>query len=62
MPVILADEQARRAWLDPQLDAQDALTLCAALPADRLTVRPANPAMNKPNPDNEGPELLTAPT
>jgi putative SOS response-associated peptidase YedK len=28
MPVILADEDARRAWLEPDLDAEDALALC----------------------------------
>ncbi len=51
MPVILADEEARRAWLDPRLDAQDALSLCQPLPAGRLTARPANPALNRPDPD-----------
>ena len=58
MPVILADEQSRRAWLDGSLDAQEALTLCGALPSDRLSVRPANPALNRPDPDTEGPQLL----
>ena len=61
MPVILADEEARRAWLDPSLDTDDALALCEPLPANRLTARPANPAVNKPDPDNEGPQLLRAP-
>lgn len=37
MPVILADEDARRAWLDPSLDTEDALALCEPLPASRLT-------------------------
>jgi putative SOS response-associated peptidase YedK len=61
MPVILADEQAQHAWLDPALDAQDALALCQTLPADRLTARPANPALNRPDIATEGPELLLAP-
>jgi putative SOS response-associated peptidase YedK len=61
MPVILADEEARRAWLDPKLDAEDALALCEALPASRLTVRPVSPAVNKPDPESEGPQLLLAP-
>ncbi|HEY3829044.1 MAG TPA: SOS response-associated peptidase [Solirubrobacteraceae bacterium] len=61
MPVILAEEAARRAWLDPTLDAQDALALCQALPAERLTARPANPALNRPGAAAEGPELLLAP-
>jgi putative SOS response-associated peptidase YedK len=61
MPVILADEAARRAWLDPALDAADALALCGALPAERLSARPVNPALNKPDPASEGPQLLLAP-
>ena len=61
MPVILADEQARRAWLSPALDAEDAIALCEPLPSSRLTARPVNPAVNKADPDAEGPELLRAP-
>jgi putative SOS response-associated peptidase YedK len=62
MPVILADADAQRAWLDPALDAADALALCGALPAGRLSVHPANPAVNKAGDlDAEGPELLVAP-
>jgi putative SOS response-associated peptidase YedK len=62
MPVILADADAQRAWLDPALDAQEALALCGALPASRLSARPANPAVNKAGRlELEGPELLVAP-
>jgi putative SOS response-associated peptidase YedK len=62
MPVILADPEAQRAWLDPALDASDALALCGALPAERLSAHPANPAVNKAGDlDAEGPELLLAP-
>lgn len=61
MPVILADEDARRAWLDPKLDAEDALVLCEALPASRLSARPVDSAVNKPDPESEGPQLLLAP-
>jgi putative SOS response-associated peptidase YedK len=61
MPVILADEDARRAWLDPRLDAEDALALCEALPASRLSARPVSPEVNKPAPEGEGPHLLLAP-
>jgi putative SOS response-associated peptidase YedK len=60
MPVILADEAAQRAWLDPALDAEEALALCGALSAERLSARPANPAVNKVDPDTEGPQLLVA--
>jgi putative SOS response-associated peptidase YedK len=62
MPVILADGDAQRAWLDPALGAEDALALCAALPAARLSARPANPAVNKAGGAVEGPELLLAPS
>ena len=62
MPVILADADAQRAWLDPALDADDALALCGALPAQRLSAQPANPAVNKAGDlDAEGPQLLVAP-
>ena len=60
MPVILADRETQRAWLDPALGTEDVLELCRALPAERLTARPANPAVNKPG-GQEGPELLHAP-
>ena len=61
MPVILADEDAQLAWLDPALGAEEALELCGALPAARLSARPANPAVNSPGAAEEGPELLRAP-
>jgi putative SOS response-associated peptidase YedK len=61
MPVILADRDAQLAWLDPALGAEEALELCGALPASRLSARPANPAVNGVIDVEEGPELLTAP-
>jgi putative SOS response-associated peptidase YedK len=61
MPVILADRDARRAWLDPALGAEDVLELCHPLPASRLSARPANPAVNRAGTGIEGPELLSAP-
>ncbi|HTB71156.1 MAG TPA: SOS response-associated peptidase [Solirubrobacteraceae bacterium] len=61
MPVVLADADARRAWLDGKLDAEEALALCGPLPASRLSASPANPALNKPGAAEEGPELLRAP-
>ncbi len=62
MPVILADRDAQLAWLDPRVGSEEALSLCGALPAARLTARAANPAVNKAGePDLEGPELLLAP-
>jgi putative SOS response-associated peptidase YedK len=63
MPVILADEEAQSAWLDPSLGAEEALALCGALPEARLSARPANPAVNKVGDEvPEGPELLAAPS
>lgn len=61
MPVILADADVQRAWLDADLDADEALALCGTLPASRLSASPANPALNKPGAAEEGPELLRAP-
>jgi len=61
MPVILADPDAQQAWLDPALGAEEALELCGALPVERLSARPANPAVNKAGePELEGPGLLVA--
>lgn len=61
MPVILADRDAQDAWLDHGLDARDALQLCGALAAERMSASPANPALNKADPELEGPELLLSP-
>ncbi|HTA37356.1 MAG TPA: SOS response-associated peptidase [Solirubrobacteraceae bacterium] len=62
MPVVLADRDAQRAWLDADLDAEEALALCGPLAQSRLTATPANPALNKPGAAAEGPELLRAPS
>jgi putative SOS response-associated peptidase YedK len=61
MPVILADADTQQAWLDSDLDATEALELCGALPSERLSAHPANPAVNKVVEGVEGPELLYAP-
>jgi putative SOS response-associated peptidase YedK len=58
MPVLLADSASWEAWLDPELDARGVTPLLAPLPADLMTVAPANPLLNSP--DNEGPECLLA--
>jgi putative SOS response-associated peptidase YedK len=60
MPVILADRDSQRAWLDPALGAEEALAVCGALPTERLSAHAANPAVNKAG-GAEGPELLYAP-
>jgi putative SOS response-associated peptidase YedK len=61
MPVILADRDVQRAWLDDRLGAEEALELCGPLAEGRLTATPANPALNKPDEALEGPELLRPP-
>lgn len=61
MPVILADHASQQAWLDPALGTDDVLELCHALPAERLTAKPANPALNRVAGTAEGPELLSMP-
>ncbi len=61
MPVILADPEAQRLWLDPALGADEALELCGALATERLSAHPANPALNSPGAAPEGPELLRPP-
>ena len=42
MPVILADAERMRAWLDPEISSQEALSLCEPLGAERMSaeVRP----------------------
>ena len=61
MPVILADEEAWSAWLDPSVRTEEALSLCHPLPASRISAAPANPAVNRAGVEPEGPELLIAP-
>jgi putative SOS response-associated peptidase YedK len=61
MPVIFPGADAERAWLDPGLEAEEALGLCAPFPADRMESAPANPELNKVGGAPEGPALLAAP-
>jgi putative SOS response-associated peptidase YedK len=60
MPVILADPETLRAWLDVEVSVNEALSLCGALSAGRTFVKPANPAVNNVR-SPEGPELMLAP-
>jgi putative SOS response-associated peptidase YedK len=60
MPVVLADPDAEAAWLAGEdVDVAAALELLGPLDAARVSVAPANPAVNKAG--VEGPELLVAP-
>ena len=61
MPAILPSAEAEAAWLSPDLEAEDAIELCAPLPARRMDGAPANPKLNKVGKGAEGPELLVAP-
>jgi len=61
MPVILADEESRLGWMDPALDADEALSLCGPLPAERMTVRPVSTAVNRVGKGAEGPAMLAPP-
>ena len=60
MPVVLADADVQHAWLNPALDGPAARSLCEPLTADRLSVAPANPRMNRSGLEDEGPDLLVA--
>ena len=59
MPVVLTAPPSWEAWLDPALDGGAVTPLLAPLPADELTVAPANPALNSW--EHEGPDCLVAP-
>jgi putative SOS response-associated peptidase YedK len=59
MPVILPGPDEEELWLRGELD--DVVELLKPIEASRLSVAPANPALNKPGEVPEGPELLVAP-
>ncbi len=59
MPCVLEGPEAEAAWLSPDVDVAGAQELLGPLASDRVSVAPANPAVNKAG--VEGFELLTAP-
>jgi putative SOS response-associated peptidase YedK len=59
MPCVLADVDAEAAWLSREVPVAAAAELLGPLPSERVSVAPANPAVNKAG--VEGLELLTAP-
>jgi putative SOS response-associated peptidase YedK len=61
MPVILPGPDAEAAWLSAGVSGEEALGLCRPIDAARMSAQPANPAVNKPDPDAEGPHLLAVP-
>jgi len=60
MPVVLPDREAEAAWLSEDVGAEEALELLVPLASARVSVAPANPAVNKAG--VEGAELLTPPS
>ena len=58
MPCVLAGPEAEAAWLSGDVSPAEAATLLGPLPSERVSVAPANPAVNKAG--VEGLELLTA--
>jgi putative SOS response-associated peptidase YedK len=59
MPVVLSDAEAEAAWLSEDVGVEEALELLVPLDSARVSVAPANPAVNKAG--VEGPELLVPP-
>ena len=62
MPVIFPSAEEEAAWLDPGIDAEEAVALCGPFPAERMDGAPANPALNKVGAVRETPELLRPPS
>ena len=61
MPVIFPGADAEAAWLDPGLEASEALDLCVPFPAERMASALANPELNKVGGTEETPALLVVP-
>lgn len=59
MPIILPAPELMRAWLDPSISPEEALSLCEPLPADRMSAKLASAAVGNVRLP-EGPELLLA--
>ena len=59
MPVVLEGPEAEAAWLSEDVGVQEALEFLVPLEDRRVSVAPANPAVNKAG--VEGEELLTPP-
>jgi putative SOS response-associated peptidase YedK len=62
MPAILPGAEAEAAWLRPDLAVEEAIAMCAPLPASRMSGAPANPKLNKVGKGIEGLELLVPPS
>ena len=60
MPVVLEGPEAEAAWLSEDVGVPEVLEFLTPLESRRVSVAPANPAVNKAG--VEGPELLTPPS
>ena len=60
MPVVLDGPEAEAMWLSTDVGVPEAEALLVPFPSERVSVTPANPAVNKAG--VEGPELLTPPS
>ena len=60
MPVVLEGPEAEQAWLSGDVGVQEALEFLVPLESARVSVAPANPAVNRAG--VEGAELLTPPS
>jgi putative SOS response-associated peptidase YedK len=60
MPAILVDLEQWRAWINPGVSQEEALSMCGPLAAERMTVRRLPLAFN--NWRNKSPELFELPT
>jgi putative SOS response-associated peptidase YedK len=60
MPVVLPDREAEAAWLSEDVGVEEAIEFLTPLDSARVSVAPANPAVNKAG--VEGAELLTPPS
>jgi putative SOS response-associated peptidase YedK len=59
MPVVLEGPEAEAAWLSEDVGVEEVMEFLVPLPSRRVSVSPANPAVNKAG--VEGPELLVPP-
>ena len=59
MPVVLDGPEAEATWLSDDVDVPEAGGPAVPFPSERVSVAPANPAVNRAG--VEGPELLTPP-
>lgn len=61
MPAVLADRREQQQWMDPEVGAEHAASLCRVLPESRVRRKRANPMLNRPDAE-DGPHLLKAPS